>query len=150
MTLGESDSARAIAMRWRWPPENSCGKRSAARSGSPTRSSSRNRRLRTSADANDSLVTSGSTMMEPTRLQILPLEAHDPAGRPLEHQHHLGRRGLAAARLADYAEGLAGVDREGDVVYGANDRHLSREQAALHREVLHEVLGFEDRSGHGR
>jgi hypothetical protein len=23
--LGFSTSARAIAMRWRWPPENSCG-----------------------------------------------------------------------------------------------------------------------------
>src|SRR5262249_52440535 len=56
MTLGASDSARAIAMRWRWPPENSCGKRSTARSGSPTRSSSRSRRLRTSGDGSDSLV----------------------------------------------------------------------------------------------
>src|SRR5262245_27423635 len=69
MNLGESESARAIAMRWRWPPENSCGNRSVARSGSPTRSSSRSRRLRTSAAASDSLVTSGSTMIEPTRMR---------------------------------------------------------------------------------
>src|SRR5499425_824582 len=71
MTLGDSESARAIAMRWRWPPENSCGKSSAARSGRPTRSSNRSRRLRTSADASDSLVTSGSTMIEPTRMRGL-------------------------------------------------------------------------------
>ena len=32
-------SARAMAMRCRWPPENSCGNRSAERAGSPTRSS---------------------------------------------------------------------------------------------------------------
>src|SRR5215470_1766424 len=71
MTLGDSESARAIAMRWRWPLENSCGKSSAARSGRPTRSSNRSRRLRTSADASDSLVTSGSTMIEPTRMRGL-------------------------------------------------------------------------------
>jgi hypothetical protein len=25
MNFGSSTMARAIAMRWRWPPENSCG-----------------------------------------------------------------------------------------------------------------------------
>ena len=25
MSLGRSASARAMPMRWRWPPENSCG-----------------------------------------------------------------------------------------------------------------------------
>ena len=27
MKVGSSTTARATAMRWRWPPENSCGKR---------------------------------------------------------------------------------------------------------------------------
>ena len=37
---GSTASARAIEMRWRWPPENSCGNRAAASGGSPTRFSS--------------------------------------------------------------------------------------------------------------
>jgi hypothetical protein len=27
ISFGRSASARAIPIRWRWPPENSCGKR---------------------------------------------------------------------------------------------------------------------------
>ena len=27
ISFGLTDSARATPMRWRWPPENSCGKR---------------------------------------------------------------------------------------------------------------------------
>ena len=34
---GSSISARAIPMRWRWPPENSCGKRRAWSGDRPTR-----------------------------------------------------------------------------------------------------------------
>ena len=40
MSFGRSARARAIATRWRWPPENSRGRRSAASAGSLTRSSS--------------------------------------------------------------------------------------------------------------
>src|SRR5439155_4731380 len=83
------------------------------------------------------------------RLEVLPLEAHDPAGRLLQEQHHLRGRGLTAARLADEPERLAGVDRERDVVDGADRADLAREEdSLLHREVLGEVLGFEDRSRH--
>ncbi len=35
MNSGSSAMARAIAMRWRWPPENSCGKRLRMLSGRP-------------------------------------------------------------------------------------------------------------------
>ncbi len=37
---GRSASARAMPMRWRWPPENSCGNRSAADGSRPTSASS--------------------------------------------------------------------------------------------------------------
>ena len=39
-TSGRNASARASPMRWRWPPENSCGKRSLADGSSPTRANS--------------------------------------------------------------------------------------------------------------
>ena len=35
MNSGSSAIARAIARRWRWPPENSCGKREVMVSGRP-------------------------------------------------------------------------------------------------------------------
>ena len=39
MKSGSAAMARAMPMRWRWPPENSCGKRSAMYGLSPTTSS---------------------------------------------------------------------------------------------------------------
>ena len=54
-----------MAMRWRWPPENSWGNRSAARSGRPTSSSRLRMRRLTSGASMVSLVTSGSAMMVP-------------------------------------------------------------------------------------
>ena len=43
ISCGSTASARAIPMRWRWPPENSCGKRLRCSGCSPTRSSSSRR-----------------------------------------------------------------------------------------------------------
>ena len=44
ISLGSTDSARAMPMRWRWPPENSCGYFVRAAAGRPTaESSSRSR-----------------------------------------------------------------------------------------------------------
>ena len=40
MSFGSTASARATPMRWRWPPENSCGKRLTCSGARPTRSSS--------------------------------------------------------------------------------------------------------------
>ena len=39
ISLGETASARAMPMRWRWPPENSCGNRRRCSPRSPTVSS---------------------------------------------------------------------------------------------------------------
>src|SRR5262245_10577678 len=71
ISLGDSARARAMAMRCRCPPENSCGKRSADRSGRPTSSSRRCARRLTSPPSIVSFVTSGSTMMERTRIRGL-------------------------------------------------------------------------------
>ena len=38
ISSGFSASARAMPMRWRWPPENSCGKESISSGRNPTRS----------------------------------------------------------------------------------------------------------------
>ncbi len=40
MSLGSTDSARAMPIRWRWPPENSCGYFFKAAAGRPTSASS--------------------------------------------------------------------------------------------------------------
>ncbi len=66
---GDSASARAMATRCRWPPENSCGKSSAARAGRPTRSSSSSTRRRRAARSIGSLITRGSATMAPTRMR---------------------------------------------------------------------------------
>ena len=65
--LGSSTSARAMAMRWHWPPENSCGLLFQTRSGSsPTASiTARTRRVRSAAsDTPDTI--SGSAMISAT------------------------------------------------------------------------------------
>ena len=69
------------AMRCRWPPENSCGKRSAARAGRPTRSSSSQHALRTSARPAASLITSGSATIVPHAHARVERAVRDP-GRP--------------------------------------------------------------------
>ena len=46
--FGSTANARAIPIRWHWPPLNSCGKRETASTGSPTSSSSSSTRWRRS------------------------------------------------------------------------------------------------------
>ncbi len=75
---GLEDSARAIEMRWRWPPENSCGYFSPSSAVSPTcRSSSPTRALMPSRSVAIALLApctrSGSAMMSLTRQRGLRL-----------------------------------------------------------------------------
>src|SRR5204862_254939 len=60
-------------------------------------------------------------------------------------------RGLAAPRLAHEPQGLAGRDRERNVVHGAYDgaRPAEAEQPALAWKVLDESLHLHERGGHG-
>ena len=60
MTWGSRASARAIAMRWRWPPENSCGYFRMNRGARPTRRMSSATRAGTSAAGQTAWTSSGS------------------------------------------------------------------------------------------
>src|ERR1022692_4717922 len=67
ISLGRSASARATPIRWRWPPENSAGKRLKCSGLSPTRSiSSWTAFLRLAPDA-VLCTANGSPMIAPTR-----------------------------------------------------------------------------------
>ena len=66
MSLGLSAIARAMPMRWRWPPENSCGKRLAAAGLRPTRSSSSPAQRRRSWVVPIRWITKGSSRILPT------------------------------------------------------------------------------------
>ena len=68
MSFGSSASARAIPMRWRCPPENSCGKRLRCSCCSPTRSSSSAERAAISALPTPCRA-SGAPMIWPIRLR---------------------------------------------------------------------------------
>src|SRR5207302_1847055 len=63
------------------------------------------------------------------RLEIPALEADRARRGRFETQHELCGRRLAAPRLADDAEGPAGLDRERDAVHGAHDAGPAAEPA---------------------
>ena len=147
MSFGSTASARAMPMRWRWPPENSCGKRLTCSGARPTRSSSSLHaaldvglvRPPCAASATPTIwpialarvqrrvrVLEDHLHLAPQRHELLAracvtsvaAEAQRAAGR-LEQPHDRARqRRLAAARLADEAERLALVQGERDVVDG--------------------------------
>ena len=164
----------AIMMRWRRPPESSCGYALARRTGSgmPTRrmrSSARSRARRPRkaqvhlrafgdlvADPHDGVERGhrlledhrdrpSANLSEPAgrcRHEILALEQHlaadDLAGAGEEAHDRAQRHALAAARLADEPERLAGPDRE---------RHpLDRvDRSAGERELDPQVAHVEER-----
>ena len=86
--------------------------------------------------------------LPPSRLSSLALEAERPGVGPLERHQQPAHRGLAAARLADQAEGLAPADRERDVGDRLDRADLAAEEAARqHRELLDQVVDPEDHRG---
>ena len=83
-------------------------------------------------------------------VEVAALEEDAAAGRLLQPQHELGRRGLAAAGFAHHAQRLAAFDREGDAVDRAHHAALAAEDAAPRREVLGQPGGLAGRrSCHG-
>src|SRR5439155_16353739 len=76
------------------------------------------------------------------------LEANAPRRRLLEREDELGRRRLAAARLADEAAGGPGRDGERDGVDGAHDARGPAERPTAHDEVLGEIDDLEKMGGH--
>ena len=163
-------------MRWRWPPENSCGKRRACSGARPTRSSSSSTLPSASSRAHAvqaqrrrhqlahrlarvqrrERVLEDHLHVAAQRLErlaarggdVLAVEA-DLAGAGLEQPHQRPRqRGLAAARLPHQPHRLALVEGEADVVDGLDAGHLAAEHDALaHREVLAQVVDLEQRLG---
>ena len=150
MSLGLTDSARAMPMRWRWPPENSCGYFFRAAGGRPTAASSSRSRL------GSGLLVLGEPVglhaLEQQRLDrlarvqaahrvledhldvlalvaqglalergdVLAVEHHRALGRRLQVEDGPAQRGLAAPGLADQAVGLAAADLQVDAVDGVD------------------------------
>ena len=165
MSLGLRASARATPMRWRWPPENWCGKLSICARLSPTRSNSAATRSRRSARAADAVhlerladdvagalprVERGERVLEDDLQlpavgpELLLAEARDVvaveldgAGGRLDQAHDgAAHRGLAAAALADQPQRLARADREAHAVDGIDMADGAAQQALAHGEVL--------------
>jgi hypothetical protein len=79
------------------------------------------------------------------RRDVLAVEDDAPSGRLVEPENGATDRRLAAARLADEAEGLAALDRERDVVHRLDVADVPVEQdAALDREPDAEVLDLDE------
>jgi len=64
-------SARAMAIRWRCPPLNSCGNSGATSGWSPTSASTSATRAPIAARERSVWISSGSAMMSPTRMRGL-------------------------------------------------------------------------------
>ena len=154
-----------MPMRWRWPPENSCGYLRIWSGRRPTCSKSPATRSRSLPPRAASQLRSGSPTMSPTRharierrVRVLEDDLHlaartgasprapsaviravdsDRARRRLDQpQDRLAGGRLAAAGLADEAERLACRDREADAVDRVDLSGQAPEHALPHREVL--------------
>ncbi len=174
MSRGSIASARATPMRWRWPPENSCGKRLTCSGERPDAFeqlahapldvvAARARALQRHPDdladplarvqrrvrvLEDHLHLAAQRHERAARgvRDVRAAEAHG-AARRLEQAHDRPRqRRLAAARLADEPQRLALDEREGDVVDRVHraDDPVD-EHALLDREVQLDVLDLEQR-----
>ena len=77
---------------------------------------------------------------------VLAVEPDRAFGRLEQAQQHLADGRLAAAGFADEAQRLARIDREADAIDRLHHRDRAREQAALQRKVLLQVLDFDDRA----
>src|SRR5262249_47725868 len=82
--------------------------------------------------------------------KVEPAEAQRAFAGIDQPHDHAGERGLAAAGLADHAEGFARVKREGDAVHRVYLLLHAAEQSAAYREALGEVFDLEQRRGLGR
>src|SRR5258705_7626819 len=82
---------------------------------------------------------------------IQAIKADAATGRLDEAQDAARHRRLAAAGLADKAEGFPDANREADAIHGMHGADLATEDAASHRIVLDQVRYLEQgaRLGHG-
>ena len=79
---------------------------------------------------------------------VLAVEVDGSLGRLVEADDRASDGGLAAAGLADEPDGLALLDRQGDVVDRADVSHVPVEnEAALDREIDLEMLELDEWAG---
>jgi hypothetical protein len=160
ISCGLNASARATPMRWRWPPENSCGKRFACSGDRPTvRSSSLTRcfppddvahrharvqrRIRVLED--DLELAPHVSHLRPAEARDVTAVEDDLAGRRLDELDDRARqRRLAAAGLAHEAERLPRLHREVDSVHRMDLPDGALEEPGPNREVLDETLDPEE------
>ena len=177
ISCGFNASARATPMRWRWPPENSCGNlfpcsgdRPTMRSNSSTRclpaparvlavDAQRladdvvhrhpriQRRIRILED--DLHLAAHVAHLTPVQMgDVPPVEDDRPGGRLDELDQRPGERRLATAGLTDEAERLPRLDREIDAVDGMDLADGALQEAGADREVLDEPFDLEDLLAH--
>ena len=150
-------------MRWRWPPENSCGKRLSVFGSRPTSTSVRRTRSsrwrRAAADAVDDQAFLDDLLHRQARverrervledhLHLRPERPHlglrlrvEAVALPVDRaavivqqlQDGLAERRLAGAGLADDAERLAAPQLQADVVDGDQQARLAAEHACPSR-----------------
>ena len=170
ISFGSVATARAIEMRWHWPPENSCGRLGPATAGSiPTVSStSLTRAARDALSPSFQMSRPSRTMsrtlpawvqrrdrvledhleLRPQRAEelapevgeVVALERDRSALRRDELHHGLAHGRLAATGLAHEAERLAGEHVDADVGHG-----VDLEPGAPDRELDDEVLDAQQR-----
>ena len=164
MTRGDSASARAMQMRWRWPPENSWGCRRICSGIRPDAAEELGDAVAPLGAAGDAVdrqrladeVADGHARVERRRRGpgrpsgcragsgASPPGSRPRVGRPAMatsplpgNQVHQGAAGgrLAAARLADERQGLARADVEADALDRVQPRDRAAEHAAPHVEA---------------
>src|SRR5579885_3477020 len=176
MSSGCSTSARAMPMRWRWPPLNSCGYFAAASLHAHlgqhrahglgdlagTAETVHGHGLRQRLPDGSARVERGVGILEhdlhlaaeppelrrARRQHVLALEPHAARVGLDEPQDRAARGRLAAAGFTHQAEGLANPDRKGDVAERVHRASGAAEEAAPDLERLAEALDLEKRPGH--
>ncbi len=82
------------------------------------------------------------------RRDVAPFQAQRAGARLMQAHQRAAQRRLAAARLADDAQHLAGPDLHAHAVDRAQPRHLAPQQAAPYREIDRQALGLQQRRRH--
>ena len=173
ISFGFSASARAMPMRWRWPPENSCGYRPAWLGDSPTSVSSSATRSRAACSARDAvhrqhfhehrphaearvearvrilkddlhLPPQPSHLAIRQRGQFLPFELDAAFGGFDQPEHAASGGRLAAPAFADQTQHFTGLHRKRHAVYGAHLSHGPGHQPLLDGKVLLEAFHHQE------
>jgi hypothetical protein len=150
MSRGSTASARATPMRWRWPPENSCGylpawSRLAQHAHGEARVEARVGILEDDLH----LAAQRAQIAARKPRDVLAVEAHRARGGLGQPENAAPGRGLAAAALPHQTEHFALVHVEGHAVHRAHLPGLPAEESATDGKVLDQVADLEQGLSHG-